>query len=141
VTDRPEHTASSTHPTARSPFPFLDPIRAWNLRTRDSSPTDRSPAVAVRRRWLASSRVRGCISCLSDLRSSTAVWKPYSSKLRTLACKRQRLNRLSIRLYVPRVITRFQEVKTLVVLPFIMPPSERTIGWKGRLLVGRWRTL
>jgi hypothetical protein len=44
-------------------------------------------------------------------------------------------------LYVPRVITRFQEAKTLVVLPFIIPPSERTMGWKGRLLVGRWRTL
>jgi hypothetical protein len=27
----------------------------------------------------------------------------------------------------------------LVVLPFIIPPSERTVGWKGRLLVGRWR--
>ena len=67
--------------------------------------------------------------------------KPYSSKLRTLACRRQRLNRLSIRLYVPRVITRFQEAKTLVVLPFIVPPREKTMGWKGRLLRGRCRTL
>jgi hypothetical protein len=28
-----------------------------------------------------------------------------------------------------------------VVLPFIMPPREKTMGWKGRLLVGRCRTL
>jgi hypothetical protein len=28
-----------------------------------------------------------------------------------------------------------------VVLPFIMPPREKTMGWKGRLLRGRWRTL
>jgi hypothetical protein len=34
----------------------------------------------------------------------------------------------------PPVITRFQEAKTLVVLPFIMPPREKTMGWKGRLL-------
>jgi hypothetical protein len=67
--------------------------------------------------------------------------KAYSSTLRTLACNRQRLNRLSIRLYVPRVTTRFQAAKTLVVLPFIMPPREKTMGWKGRLLVGRWRIL
>jgi hypothetical protein len=66
---------------------------------------------------------------------------PYSSKLRTLACKRQRLSRLSIRLYVRRVITHFHEAKTLVVLPFIIPPRERTMGWKGRLLLGRWRAL
>jgi hypothetical protein len=57
--------------------------------------------------------------------------KPYSSKLRTLACKRQRLSRLSIRLYETRVITRFQMAKTFVVLPFIMPPREKTMGWKG----------
>jgi hypothetical protein len=44
-------------------------------------------------------------------------------------------------LYIPRVTTRFQEQKAFVVLPFIIPPSERTMGWKGRLLVGRWRTL
>jgi hypothetical protein len=67
--------------------------------------------------------------------------KPYSSKLRALACKRQRLSRLSIRLYVPRVITRFQEAKTLVLPPFIIPPSKSTMRWNGRLLVGRWRTL
>jgi hypothetical protein len=66
---------------------------------------------------------------------------PYSSKLRTLACKRQRLSRLSIRLYVPRVMTCFHEAKTLVMLPFIMPPREKTIGWKGRVLMGRWRIL
>jgi hypothetical protein len=85
--------------------------------------------------------VRGCIACLSGLRGSTVISKPYSSKLRTLACTRQRLNRLSIRSYVLRVIARVQEAKTLTVLPFIMPPRERTMGWKGRLLVGRWRTL
>jgi hypothetical protein len=28
-----------------------------------------------------------------------------------------------------------------VVLPFIIPTRERTMGWNGRLLVGRWRTL
>jgi hypothetical protein len=38
---------------------------------------------------------------------------------------------LSIRLYVPRVITCFQGAKTLVVLPFIMPHRERTMGWNG----------
>jgi hypothetical protein len=38
-------------------------------------------------------------------------------------------------LYVPRVITRFQEAKTSAVLSFIMPPSEKTMGWKGRLLL------
>jgi hypothetical protein len=40
---------------------------------------------------------------------------------------------LSIRLYVPRVITCFQEEKTLVV-PVIIPPREKTLerqiaGW------------
>jgi hypothetical protein len=44
---------------------------------------------------------------------------------------------MKARLYVPRVITRFHEAKTLVVLPFIMPPREGTMGWNGRLLLGR----
>jgi hypothetical protein len=44
-------------------------------------------------------------------------------------------------LYVPRVITCFQEAKILVVLPFIIPLREGTMGWKARLLVGRCRTL
>jgi hypothetical protein len=34
-------------------------------------------------------------------------------------------------LYETRVITRFQMAKTFVVLPFIMPPREKTMGWKG----------
>jgi hypothetical protein len=59
---------------------------------------------------------------------STEFYGGINAKLRTLACKRQRLSRLSIRLYVPRVITRFQEAKTFVVLPFIMPPREKTMG-------------
>jgi hypothetical protein len=28
-----------------------------------------------------------------------------------------------------------------VVLPFIMPPRDKTMGWNGRLLVGQCRTL
>jgi hypothetical protein len=28
-----------------------------------------------------------------------------------------------------------------VVLPFIMPPREKTRGWKGRLRLGRWQIL
>jgi hypothetical protein len=89
----------------------------------------------------------GLTSCLNRWKEKVTFVRglsfnlKYSSKLLTLACKRQRLNRLSIRLYVPRVITRFQEAKTLVVLPFNMPPREKTLGWKGRLLVGRWRAL
>jgi hypothetical protein len=33
-----------------------------------------------------------------------------------------------MRLYVPRVVTSFQEAKALVVLPFIKPPREKTMG-------------
>jgi hypothetical protein len=42
---------------------------------------------------------------------------------------------------VLRAITRFREANTSVVLPFIMPPREKTMGWNGRLLLGRWRTV
>jgi hypothetical protein len=28
-----------------------------------------------------------------------------------------------------------------MVLSFIMPPREKTMAWKGRLLLGRWRIL
>jgi hypothetical protein len=48
---------------------------------------------------------------------------------------------MSIRLNDPRAIICFQEAKTLMVLPFNMPPWEKTTGWKGSLLLGRWRIL
>lgn len=50
-------------------------------------------------------------------------------------------SRLSIRLYVTSAMTRLHEPKPLVVLPSIMPPREKTVGWKRGLLVGRWRIL
>jgi hypothetical protein len=46
-------------------------------------------------------------------------------------------DRPSIKLLAPRVINLFQEAETLVVLPFIMPPKEKTMGWKGESLLAR----